>query len=182
MLGGELLALLKEMAPRVTRAAVMFNPDVDPTSMAYAGAATDAARSLAVETIFTPIYAPPEIEAAMTMLGREPGGGLLVPPNDFTTMHRASIIALAARYRLPAIYGLRQFPAAGGLMSYGIDPLEQFRVVASYVARIFAGETPAGLAVQAPTKFELVINATTARSLGLHVPPALLARADEVIM
>jgi len=182
MLGGELLALLNEMAPRVTRAAVMFNPDVDPTSMAYAGAAADAARSLAVETIFTPIYAPPEIEAAMTMLGREPGGGLLVPPNDFTTMHRASIIALAARYRLPAIYGLRQFPAAGGLMSYGIDPLEQFRVVASYVARIFAGETPAGLAVQAPAKFELVINATTARSLGLHVPPALLARADEVIM
>src|SRR5580704_16644387 len=100
MLGAELLALLNEMAPRVTRAAVMFNPDVDPTSMAYAGAAADAARSLAVETIFTPIYAPPEIEAAMTMLGREPGGGLLVPPNDFTTMHRASIIALAARYRL----------------------------------------------------------------------------------
>jgi putative ABC transport system substrate-binding protein len=180
-LGAKLLALLKEMAPQVTRAAVMFDPDTDPTSMAYAGAAAAAAKPLAVESVFAPVYAPAEIESAIAMLGQTPGGGLIVPPNDFTTMHRKSLIALAARYRLPAIYGLRQFAAAGGLMSYGIDPDEQFRSIATYVDRIFKGERPAELAVQAPTKFELAINRTTAQALGLGVPPALLARADEVI-
>jgi putative ABC transport system substrate-binding protein len=180
-LGAKMLALLKQMAPQVTRAAVMFNPDTDPTSMTYAGAAAASAKSLALETEFTPIYAPAEIEAAMTRLGQAPGSGLIVPPNNFTTEHRMSIIGLAARYRLPAIYGRRQFTAAGGLMSYDIDPDEQFRSVASYVDRIVRGEKPADLPVQAPTKFELVINLTTAQALGLAVPPALLGRADEVI-
>jgi putative ABC transport system substrate-binding protein len=117
----------------------------------------------------------------MARLGREPGGGLILPASDFTALHQPSIIGLAARYRLPAIYGSRQFTAAGGLMSYGIDPIEQFRAVAAYVDRILRGEAPAQLAVQAPTKFELVINLKTAQALGLEVPPALLARADEAI-
>jgi len=134
-----------------------------------------------VETIFAPIYAPAEIEAVMAMLGREPGGGLILPPNDLAAVHQQSVIELAARYRIPAIYGSRQFAAAGGLMSYGIDPIEQFRAVATYVDRILRGEQPAQLAVQAPTKFELVINLETARALGLAVPPALRARADETI-
>jgi putative ABC transport system substrate-binding protein len=134
-----------------------------------------------VAPIFAPIYEPAEIEAFMTMLGSEPGGGLIVPPNDFTSVHRKLIIDLAARYRLPAIYGFRQFAAAGGLMSYGIDPVQQFRDVAIYVDRILRGEKPADLPVQAPTKFELVINRETAKGLGLDVPSALLAQAAEVI-
>jgi putative tryptophan/tyrosine transport system substrate-binding protein len=180
-LAGRLMELLKEMAPGVTRIAVMFNPDVDPASVGFASAADAAAKTLAVESIFTPIYAPAEIEAVMTLLGREPGGGLILPPDDYTSIHQQLIIALAARERLPAIYGPRHFPATGGLMSYGIDPDEQFRAVASYVDRILRGEKPAELPVQAPTKFELVINLKTANALGLDVPPALLARADEVI-
>jgi putative ABC transport system substrate-binding protein len=180
-LGGELLVLLKEMAPRLTRIAIMFNPDTDPAAMALATAAAASATALAVESIFAPIYTPAEIEAAMAMLGREPGGGLILPSSDFASLHQPSIIALAARYRLPAIFGSRQFTAAGGLMSYGIDPIEQFRAVAAYVDRILRGEPPAQLAVQAPNKFELVINLQTAQALGLEVPPGLLARADEAI-
>jgi putative ABC transport system substrate-binding protein len=180
-LGGELLALLKEMAPGVTRVAVMFNPDTDPAAMAFAGAAAASAQAQAVETIFAPIYAPAEIEAVMAMLGREPGGGLILPPNDLAAVHQQSVIELAARYRIPAIYGSRQFTSAGGLMSYGIDPIEQFRAVATYVDRILRGEQPAQLAVQAPTKFELVINLKTAQALGLEVPGTLRARADETI-
>ncbi|HEY4403848.1 MAG TPA: ABC transporter substrate-binding protein [Xanthobacteraceae bacterium] len=180
-LGGRLLELLKEMAPRLTRVAVVFNPGADPTSMAFAGAAAAAAEALGVESIFAPIYAPGEIEAVMAMLGREPGSGLILPPGDFTSLHQPSIIALAARHRLPAIYGSRQFTAAGGLMSYGIDPIEQFQAVAVYVDRILRGEPPAQLAVLAPTKFELVINLKTAQALGLAVPSTLLARADEAI-
>jgi putative ABC transport system substrate-binding protein len=180
-LGARLLELLKGMAPHVARAAVMFNPDTDPTSMAFASAAAAAAATSGVAPIFAPIYEPAEIEAFMTMLGSEPGGGLIVPPNDFTSVHRKLIIDLAARYRLPAIYGFRQFAAAGGLMSYGIDPVQQFRDVAIYVDRILRGEKPADLPVQAPTKFELVINRETAKGLGLDVPSALLAQAAEVI-
>ena len=180
-LGGELLELLKTMAPRVTRAAVMFNPNVEPASVAFASAAEAAAKTLAVESIFAPIYAPAEIEVVMAMLGREPGGGLILPLDDFTSSHQKLIIAEAARYRLPAIYGARNFAAAGGLMSYGIDPIERFRSVADYVDRILRGEKPADLPVQGPTRFELTINLKTAKALGLDVPPALLARADGVI-
>jgi putative ABC transport system substrate-binding protein len=180
-LGGELLELLKGMAPRVTRVAVMFNPETDPASVAFAGAAAASAQTLAVELIFAPVYAPAEIEVAMSMLGRAPGGGLILPPDDFTSIHQDLIIGLAARYRLPAIYGPRHFAAAGGLMSYGIDPIEQFQSVATYVDRILKGERPAELPVEAPTRFELVINRKTAKTLGLDLPPALLARADEVI-
>ena len=150
-LGARLLELLKGMAPDVRRAAVMFNPGTDPTSMAFASAAAAAATTFSVEPIFAPIYETADIEVVMTMLGREPGGGLIVPPNDFTSMHRELIIGLAARHRLPTIYGLRQLTAAGGLMSYGIDPIDQFRSAASYVDRILRGEKPANLPVQAPT-------------------------------
>jgi putative ABC transport system substrate-binding protein len=180
-LGGELLNLLNTMAPRVTRVAVMFNPETDPASVAFAGAAAASAQRLAVELVFAPIYEPAEIEVAMTMLGRTPGGGLILPPDDFTSIHRDLIIGLAAHHRLPAIYGPRQLAAAGGLMSYGIDPIEQFQAAATYVDRILKGEKPAELPVQAPTRFELVINRKTAKALGLDLPPALLARADEVI-
>jgi ABC-type uncharacterized transport system substrate-binding protein len=180
-LGGELLALLNAVAPRVTRVAVMFNPETDPASVAFAGAAAASARTLAVELIFAPVYEPAEIEVAMTMLGHAPGGGLILPPDDFTSIHQDLIVGLAARYRLPAIYGPRHFTAAGGLMSYGIDPVEQFQSAATYVDRILKGEKPAELPVQAPTRFELVINRKTAKTLGLDLPPELLGRADEVI-
>jgi putative tryptophan/tyrosine transport system substrate-binding protein len=117
----------------------------------------------------------------MTMLGREPGAGLIFPGDTFTSSHRKLIIELAARHRLPAIYAFRYFPADGGLVSYGLDPVDQYRQAAVYVDRILRGEKPADLPVQQPTKFELVINPKTANALGLTVPDKLLALADEVI-
>ena len=122
-----------------------------------------------------------EIERVIDTLAREPNGGLVVLPDVFTTVHRDLIIALVARDRLPAIYPFRYFATRGGLMSYGFDTVDVYRQAASYVDRILKGEKPADLPVQAPTKYELVINLKTAKALGLEVPPTLLARADEVI-
>jgi putative ABC transport system substrate-binding protein len=136
---------------------------------------------MAVELIVAPVHEPAEIEAALTMLGREPGGGLILPPDPFTVAHRKLIFDLTARYRVPAINGLLYFANEGGLVSYGVDVRDQFRQGAAYVDRILRGKKPADLPVQQPTKFELVINLKTARALGLDVPPMLLARADEVI-
>ena len=127
------------------------------------------------------MHGPAEIEAAITMLGRELGGGLIVPPDGFLSEYRKLIIDLAARYRLPAIYGLLSFAAQGGLAAYGINVPEQFRQAAEYVDRILRGEKAGDLPVQQPTKYELVINLKTATALGLEVPPSLLATADEVI-
>jgi putative tryptophan/tyrosine transport system substrate-binding protein len=178
--GAKWLALLKEVAPRVTRVAYMFNPD-NPGPEQYVGSAAAAGPKLAMEVVMAPVHGPAEIEAAITLLGREPGGGLIVPPDGFTNVYRKLIIDLAARYRLPAISGNRAFADDGGLAYYGVDSTDQFRQAAAYVDRILRGEKPGDLPVQQPTKFDLVINLTTAKALGLDISPALLSVADELI-
>jgi putative tryptophan/tyrosine transport system substrate-binding protein len=179
--GAKWLELLNEIAPRVTRIAVIFNSRTAPGAVLFSRSAEAAARKLAVEVVRAPVHEPAEIEAVMTMLAREPGGGLILPVDTFTQLHRKPIIELAARYRLPAIYGVRNIAAAGGLVSYGIDLPGQFHQAAGYVNRILHGEAPADLPVQQPTTFELVINRKTADALGLEIPPILLVRANEVI-
>jgi putative ABC transport system substrate-binding protein len=159
----------------------MFNPDTAPHYYVYLRSFEAEPRSIAVEVTAAPVRNTAEIEEAIARLGREPGGGLIVPPDAFTTMHQHLFVRLAQQHRLPAVYWERFFVAAGGLMSYGPDLVEQFRQAAGYVDRILKGEKPADLPVQAPTKYELVINLKTAKAIGLDVPPSLLARADEVI-
>jgi putative ABC transport system substrate-binding protein len=180
-LGAKWLELLKEIAPRVTRVAVMSNPNTAPYVILFSRSVEAVAQKIAVELIAAPVHEPAEIEAVLTMLGREPGGGLILPPDPFTVAHRKLIFDLAARYRVPAINGLLYFANEGGLVSYGVDVRDQFRQAAAYVDRILRGEKPADLPVQQPTKFDLIINLTTAKALGLEIPPTLLARADEVI-
>jgi putative tryptophan/tyrosine transport system substrate-binding protein len=173
------LELLKEIAPGVSRVAVMQNPD----NTAWRGdfpAIEAVAPSLAVEVISTPVRDAAEIERAIGAFGRMPNGGLLVLPDTTLNVNRELIAVLAAKYRLPAVYPYRFYVAAGGLTSYGVDVVDIYRRVASYVDRILRGVHPGELPVQAPTKFELVINLKTAKMLGLDVPPMLLARADEV--
>jgi putative ABC transport system substrate-binding protein len=131
-----------------------------------------------VEVVPAPVQHPSEIEKLLRQFS---GGGLIVPPDNYTTVHRKLLIDLSRRQQIPAIYGYRYFVVDGGLMSYGIDAIDPFRLAGDYVDRILKGEKPADLPVQAPTKYELVINMKTARALGLDVPPQLLARADEVI-
>ena len=140
-----------------------------------------AAQSLKVVLTTAPIHSDAEIETAIVSLGREPGGGLVVMPDIFTVAHRAPIILAAARHNVPAVYDLSAYARDGGLLSYGPDLVDNWRRAASYVDRILRGEKPGDLPVQFPTKFEMVINLKTAKTLGLTVPPSLLARADEVI-
>ena len=140
-----------------------------------------AARSLKVAPSITPVHDDAEIETAITALGREPGGGLVVLPGVFMFAHRALIISAAARNNVPAVYGLSAYVRDGGLLSYGVDPADTFRRAASYVDRILRGEKPGDLPVQFPTKFEMVVNLKTAKSLGLSVPQSILLTADEVI-
>ena len=178
---GKWLELLKEVASGVDRAAVIFNPETAPYYPAYLRSLGAIPRSIAVELAAAPVRNEAEVGAAIAELARKPGGGLIVGPDPFTTTHRALLMTLAERYRLPAVYGFRQFVAEGALLSYGPDTLDIFRRSASYVDRILKGEKPADLPAQAPVKFELVINLKTAKALGLDVPPSLLATADEVI-
>jgi putative ABC transport system substrate-binding protein len=140
-----------------------------------------AAQSLKVALIGAPVHSDEEIETAIIALGREPGGGLVVVPDIFTTVHREPIILAAARNHVPAVYSLSEFARDGGLLSYGPGPVDIWRGAASYVDRILRGAKPAELPIQQPTKFELAINLTTAKSLGLTVPQSILLRADEVI-
>ena len=140
-----------------------------------------AAASFAVEAIAAPVRDTSELESVVAAQAREPNGGLIVMPDSFTDLHRAEITSLAARYRLPAVYPRRIFTEVGGLLSYGIDQLDNFRLAATYADRILKGEKPADLPVQAPSKYELVINLKTAKALGLDVPVQLQQRADEVI-
>jgi putative ABC transport system substrate-binding protein len=140
-----------------------------------------AARSLNVVAIPAPVHSDIEIETAITALGREPGGGLLVIGDAFTQVHRAPIISAAARNNVPAVYAQSYFARDGGLLSYGADPVDLFRRAATYVDRILRGEKPGDLPVQLPTKFEMVVNRKTATALGLAIPPSILLRADEVI-
>jgi putative ABC transport system substrate-binding protein len=179
-LGGKWLELLSEIAPGLKRAALMFNPDTAPVSTFMPSFET-AARSLKVVPIIAPVHSDGEIETAIIGLGREPGGGLVVPPDVFMLVHRASIIAAAARNNLPAVYWISALARDGGLLSYGVDEVDTYRRTATYVDRILRGAKPADLPVQLPTKFEMVVNLKTAKALGLAVPPSVLLRADEVI-
>jgi len=177
---GKWLELLSEIAPGLKRAAIMFNPDTAPVS-AYIPSLETAARSLKVVAIIAPVHSDVEIETAIRDIGREPGGGLVVIPDIFTNVHRAPIISAAARNNVPAVSWQSEFARDGGLLSYGYDPVDGYRRAATYVDRILRGAKPAELPVQLPTKFEMIVNLKTAKALGLTVPPALLARADEVI-
>jgi len=179
-IGGKWLELLKEIAPRVTRVAVLREAAV-AAGPAQFGAAQTVAPSLGMELRPVDTRDAGEIERAITAFARVPNSGLLVTGSSSASSHRNLIIALAAQHRLPAVYFQRLFVAAGGLISYGTDYVEQFRQAAGYVDRILKGEKPGDLPVQAATKFELVINMKTAKALGLTVPPSLLVRADEVI-
>jgi len=180
-LGAKWLELLKEIAPSVTRVALMSNPDIAPYTILFSRSAEAAAQKIDVALIAAPVHEPAEIEAVLTMLGRQPGSGLVLFPDLFTTAHRKLIFDLAARYRVPAISAFRYQSNEGGLVSYGVDVRDQFRQSAAYVDRILRGENPASLPVIQPTKFEFVINLKAAKGLGLTVPDKLLALADEVI-
>jgi putative ABC transport system substrate-binding protein len=179
-IGGKWLELLKEIAPRVTRVAVLRDPAIAAGPGQFAAIQT-AAPSLGVEVNPVNMRDAPEIERAVTAFARSANGGLIVTAAPLGEAHREPIVTLAARNRLPAVYSNRVFVTAGGLISYGPDRVDQYRRAAGYVDRILKGEKPADLPVQAPIKFELVINLKTARALGLTVPATLLARADEVI-
>jgi putative ABC transport system substrate-binding protein len=179
---GKWLELLKEIAPGVRRATLLFGPDTSPYYPVFLREFGAGLASLAVELSASPVRDEVEIEATITAFARGSAGGLIVAPDAVVNTRRRLIMALAERHRLPAIYGFQRFVAEGGLISYGPDSVDIIRRSASpYVDRILKGEKPGDLPVQAPTRYELVINLKTARALGLVVPPTLLARADEVI-
>jgi putative ABC transport system substrate-binding protein len=177
---GKWLELLKQIAPGLTRVAVLRDPAI-PTGPAQFGVIQGVAPSLRVEVNPVNVRDAGEIERAVAAFARSPNDGLIVTEGGSAVLHRDLIITLAARHKLPAVYFDRVFVAAGGLASYGADYIDQYRRAAGYVDRILKGEKPADLPVQAPTKYELVINLKTARTLGLEIPPTLLARADEMI-
>jgi putative ABC transport system substrate-binding protein len=179
---GKWIAMLKEIAPALKRTGLVINPRSAPYYQYFLRAAEAAAPSLGVGTAFCPIENDAaDVERVVESFARLPDGGLVVLPDSTTQIHRASIIALAARYRLPAVYSQRVQVTDGGLMSYGLSWHNELRNAATYVDRILRGAKPADLPVQAPTKYELVINLKTAKALGLDVPATVLARADEVI-
>jgi putative tryptophan/tyrosine transport system substrate-binding protein len=181
-MGGKWLELLTQTAPRIKRAAIMFNPDTAPDRGTYYMPSFEAAaRSLKVDAIGVPVHGDADIDAGVVALRRQPGGGLVAMGDPFLLVHRAPIISQTARNNIPAVYFQTVFVKEGGLLSYGPDNADIFRRAAPYVDRILRGAKPAELPVQVPTKFELAINLKTAKSLGLTVPPSLLAQADEVI-
>jgi putative ABC transport system substrate-binding protein len=180
-IGTKWLEALKQTAPRVTRLALVFNPQSAPFADLFIRPVEVAAPSFSVALIRAAVREPADVDRMFDTLAREPNGGLIALPDISMTNYREAIVALAARHHVPAIYPFRFFAASGGLMSYGTDVAEVFRRAAAYVDRIFKGEKPGDLPVQAPTKYELVINLKTAKTLGLTVPPTLLALADEVI-
>jgi ABC-type uncharacterized transport system substrate-binding protein len=179
-LSGKWLELLKQVAPAVTRAAVLRDPTIT-SGLGQFGAIQALAPSLAVDVNPVNVRDAAEIERAVTAFARTANGGLIVTSSGLAGAHRELIIALAARNKLPAVYFERFFVTAGGLLSYGPNEIDQYRLAAGYVDRILKGEKPADLPVQAPTKYELAINLKTAKDLGIEIPPILLARADEVI-
>jgi len=177
---GKYLELLKEVAPDVIRVAVMMNPEQAPQAGNWR-AIESVAPSFKVQLTAAHVRDAAEIEGAIDAFAREPNGGLIVLPSALTIVHRGLIITLAARHRLPAVYAFRQFVVDGGLMSYGVDLVDQHRQAASYIDRILRGEKPADLPVQQPTQFRLIINLKTAKALSLEVPWFFQQRADEVI-
>jgi putative ABC transport system substrate-binding protein len=180
-LGSKWLGLLKEIAPHVKRVAFLFNPATAPYFEYYLRPFKAAAPSFGVEPIAAPVHDTAELESVVAAQAREPNGGLIAMPDVFHTVHRAEIISLAARHHLPAVYAFRVFAKDGGLLSYGNNRFDNYRLAANYVDRVLRGAKPSELPVQNPTKFELVINLKTAKALGLTIPPNLLAIADEVI-
>ena len=180
-LGGKWVELLKEMAPRLARFTLLFNPPTATFVEGYLGPFKAAAAALGAEAIVAPVDDMRALESIFATELREPNSGLVVIPDAFTVRHRAEIIALTARYHVPAVYWSRSFTEIGGLISYGPYIIEEYRRAVLYVDRILKGSKPSELPVQAPVKFELVINLKAAKELGLDVPPSLLAVADEVI-
>jgi putative tryptophan/tyrosine transport system substrate-binding protein len=176
---GKWLAMLKEIAPGTTRAALMANAKTTAYDY-FLRSAQSVAPSLAIEMVPSPIETTADIERSLESLARIPRSGVVLPPDSTTLVHRDLVIALAARHRLPAVYPLKGFVEAGGLMSYGADQPDMFRLAAFYVDRVLRGDKPADLPVQAPTKFETAVNLKTAKALGVAVPPGLLVAADEV--
>jgi putative ABC transport system substrate-binding protein len=179
-LSGKWLELLKEIAPRVTRAAVLRDPAISAGTGQF-GAIQAVAPSLGLEASPVNVRDAPEIERAVSAFARSPNGGLIVTGSALVVLHRDLIVMLAARHKLPVVYFARYFVTSGGLISYGPNVVDQYRGAAGYANRIIKGEKPADLPVQGPTKYELVINLKTAKALGLDVPASVLARADEVI-
>lgn len=179
---GKYLTLLKEMMPQVARVAIMYNPNSVPgAGTFFSRPFVDFATKLKVRPIIAQVHNPDDIESAIRNLSSGPGSGLILVPDNFTALHRELIVSLAAKFRVPAVYPYRYFAEAGGLLSYGVDAVDLFRRAAEYVSRILLGAKPADLPVQAPTKFELVINLKTARALGLVVPRILIGAADAMI-
>ena len=177
---GKWLAMLKEIAPRLARAALLGNSKT--TAFDYFLRSAEAmAPSLGIEVVPSRVETAADIERAVESLARIPDSGLFLPPDATTILHHDLVVALAARHRLPAVYPMQVFVSAGGLMSYGTDQNSMFRLAASYVDRILRGDSPSDLPVQAPSRYETAINLKTAKALGLTVPPALLVAADEVI-
>ena len=179
-IAGKWLAMLKEIAPQLQRAAIVANPKDTPYAY-FLRSAQAAAPELGIELMPSRVENAADIQQAIESIARLPNGGLVLPPDPTTISHRDLIIALAAKLRLPAVYAYSYFVTAGGLMCYDTDIVEQFRQAASYVDRILKGEKPADLPVQAPTKYETVVNLKTAMAIGLEVPQSLLVRADKVI-
>jgi putative ABC transport system substrate-binding protein len=175
------LELLKEIVPHVARVVILFNPSTAPFAQYWLNSFKAAAASFAVEEIIAPVADESDLDTILATQAREPNTGLIAMPDAFTIAHRVEITSLAARYHLPAVYPYRFFVEAGGLLSYGIDMIDNFRRAATYADRILKGEKPGELPVQAPVKFELVINLKTAAALGLDVPAQLQQLADEVI-
>jgi putative ABC transport system substrate-binding protein len=182
-IAGKWLAMLKEIAPDLSRAAIVGSPRAESQSNFdyYLGGAGAPAASLGIELLPSPFETAADVEHDIKSFADKPNGGLIVLPDPATQLHRDLIIALAGQHHLPAVYNARGFVAAGGLMSYGIDRVDEFRQVAFYVDHILRGDKPADLPVQAPTKYETIVNLKAARAIGLTVPPGLLVAADEVI-
>jgi putative ABC transport system substrate-binding protein len=179
-MGGKWLEILKEIAPAVATVALLHHPQ-DSNWPGFSRAIEAVAPSFGVQTVSAAVSGPGDIEAAITAFAESANGGLIALPTPVTNLHRKVIFAAAARHRLPAVYPFRYHAVDGGLVSYGFDSIDPFYRAARYADRIFKGENPADLPVQAPTKYELVINLKTAKAIGIEVPPTLIARADEVI-
>ena len=175
------MELLKEIAPGVARVAMLFNPASAPYAEFWLNPFRAAAAKFAVEAISAPVHDGSELDSVVAAQAREANSGLIAMPDSFLITYRVEISSLAARYHLPAVYPYRFFAEVGGLLSYGINENDNFRRAATYVGRILKGAKPSELPVQAPVKFEMMINLSTAKVLGLTVPPTLLALSDDVI-
>jgi putative ABC transport system substrate-binding protein len=183
-IGGKWLELLKEIAPSIKRVSMLFNPETANAGASggiYLPSIEAAARALNIELIASPVHNPADIDDVFAAISQSPDGGLIVMPNTFLAANGERIVAQAARYQIPTVYFGVRFVKVGGLLSYGVDVTDMFRHAAPYVDRILKGEKPADMPVQAPTKYQLVINLKTAKALGLTIPQSLLATADEVI-